>query len=249
MISVIPYRIVLKSILTLGFSLGLAAIGNSPVLAQRLPLSEELTDLTSVTGNQLLQESEAQADYIALTSHFVTQVNQAYCGVASIAMVLNALGIPAPETTAWNQNYFTQTNVLDEQTATIIPAALIQRQGLTLEELGQIFARHGVGVDRFHGADVSLGQFRQLLVQNLQTPQDFIVINYLRRAIGQESGGHISPIAAYHEATDQVLVLDVSRYKYPPVWVSTETLWQAINTVDSVSDQTRGFLLVTPPAP
>ncbi len=42
------------------------------------------------------------------------------------------------------------------------------------------------------------------------------------------------------------LILDVSRYKYPPVWVKASELWQAMVTVDSVSGKTRGFVLVSP---
>lgn len=99
------------------------------------------------------------------------------------------------------------------------------------------------------GSDVSLDEFRRLIRTNLETPGNYVLINYLRRTIGQERGGHISPLAAYDADTDQFLILDVSRYdvsryKYPPVWVQAETLWQAINTVDSVSNQTRGFLLI-----
>jgi hypothetical protein len=44
-----------------------------------------------------------------------------------------------------------------------------------------------------------------------------VIVNYLRKAIGQEKGGHISPLAAYDAETDRFLILDVSRYKYPPV--------------------------------
>ncbi len=68
---------------------------------------------------------------------------------------------------------------------------------------------------------------------------------YLRRSIGQERGGHISPLAAYNADTDQVLILDVSRYKYPPVWVEVEDLWNAVNTVDSVSGLTRGVVVIS----
>ncbi|MEB3210892.1 MAG: phytochelatin synthase family protein, partial [Leptolyngbyaceae bacterium] len=77
-------------------------------------------------------------------------------------------------------------------------------------------------------------------------PDNYVVVNYLRRAIAQERGGHISPIGAYDADTDQFLIMDVSRYKYPPVWVSAEALWSATNTVDFVSGRTRGFLLITP---
>jgi hypothetical protein len=39
--------------------------------------------------------------------------------------------------------------------------------------------------------------------------------------------------------------MDVSRYKYPPVWVKTADLWKAMNTVDSTAAKTRGFVLVS----
>jgi len=72
-----------------------------------------------------------------------------------------------------------------------------------------------------------------------------VLVNYLRRTIGQERGGHISPLAAYDAETDRFLVLDVSRYKYPPVWVRAQDLYAAMNMPSSDSqNRTRGFLLV-----
>jgi hypothetical protein len=35
-----------------------------------------------------------------------------------------------------------------------------------------------------------------------------VIVNYLRNAIGQEWGGHISPLAAYDADTDRFLILD-----------------------------------------
>lgn len=95
---------------------------------------------------------------------------------------------------------------------------------MTLAELAGIFESYPVKADIYYGSDVTLEDFRQLIAENLAEPGNFVVINYLRRAIAQESGGHISPIAAYDADTDQFLILDVSRYKYPPVWVSAEAL-------------------------
>ncbi|MES0880085.1 phytochelatin synthase family protein [Roseibium sp. SCP14] len=41
------------------------------------------------------------------------------------------------------------------------------------------------------------------------------------------------------------LILDVVRYKYPPVWVDAATLFDAMNTTDSDNnDQTRGNVTV-----
>lgn len=74
------------------------------------------------------------------------------------------------------------------------------------------------------------------------------MINYLRAAIGQEKGGHISPLAAYDADTDRFLILDVSRYKYPPVWVEAADLFAAMNTEDSDNEnRTRGFVLISKP--
>ena len=224
-------------------TLGLIGIAR-PLASQTLPLPDHLVPLTSAEGQVLLRDSEALADYVPLTSQFVTQVNQAFCGVASMAMVLNALGVAAPLAPQWERNYFTQENLFNEQTEAIIGQEAIARQGLTLAELAGILQTYPVTAEIHYGSEVSLEEFRDRIRDNLETPGNYVLINYLRRAIGQERGGHISPLAAYDADTDQFLILDVSRYKYPPVWVQAETLWESINTVDSVSGRTRGFLLV-----
>lgn len=72
----------------------------------------------------------------------------------------------------------------------------------------------------------------------------WLIVNYHRTGVGQKGGGHFSPIAAYHEKSDSFLVYDVARYKYPPSWVNTKELWNAMNTIDSDSGKTRGYLLV-----
>ena len=83
--------------------------------------------------------------------------------------------------------------------------------------------------------------------QALSTPNQYVIVNYLRRSIGQERGGHISPLAAYDADTDRFLVLDVSRYKYPPVWVQAADLYAAMNTPDSDNqNRTRGFVWSLP---
>jgi len=233
-------------VLSLLLSTGISwVMAHSKLAAQTLPLPEQLTPLTSPEGQQLLQDSEGQADFIPLMSQFVTQTNQAFCGIASMVMVLNALAVPAPEAPEWERKYFTQDNLFNDRTEAVIPRETVEQQGLTLAELAGIMASYPVQVEMHHGSDISLEAFRGRIATNLAEPNNYVLINYLRRAIGQERGGHISPVAAYDADTDQFLILDVSRYKYPPVWVKAETLWQATNTVDSVSGKTRGFLLVS----
>jgi hypothetical protein len=116
---------------------------------------------------------------------------------------------------------------------------------MTLDQLGGLLASYDVRVKVYHASGTNLAEFRKLAAENLKQPGNFIIINYLRKEIGQERGGHISPLAAYNELTDRFLIMDVSRYKYPPVWVKTADLWKAMNTVDSTAGKTRGFVLVS----
>ena len=100
-------------------------------------------------------------------------------------------------------------------------------------------------VNVYHATDTSLEEFRKQAAENLKKPQNFVLVNYLRKEIGQEKGGHISPLAAYNEQTDRFLILDVSRYKYPPVWVKTADLWKAMLTHDLSSNKSCGFVFVS----
>ena len=215
-------------------------------IAQTLPLSENLINFNSSAGEKLLVESQARQDYFPLSINFITQENQAYCGVASMVMVLNALEVSPPKASNYgNYRLFTQENFFDNPaTGKVIAANTVRRMGMTLEQLAGLLASYEVQTEVYHGGDVTLAQFRALVVENLEEKDNFVLVNYLRKAIAQERGGHISPIAAYHAATDRFLILDVSRYKYPPVWVKAEELWQAMATADRVSGKTRGFVLI-----
>ena len=222
-------------------------IASGSVLGQTLPLPRNLIAFNSAEGERLLLESKAREDYWNLSTQFVTQNNQAYCGVASMVMVLNALRVPAPIAFAYRPyRTFTQENFFDnDQTKKVIAPQVVSRQGMTLEQLSQLLGSYPVDAKVYHSTDSSLEEFRQLVVKNLQQPGNYVLVNYLRRSIGQETGGHISPLAAYNQQSDRFLILDVSRYKYPPVWVKAASLWQAMNTEDSVSKKTRGFVLVS----
>jgi hypothetical protein len=237
-------RVFTSSLKVIGLSLCLAA-GN--VAAQTLPLPEPLVSLNSEPGARLLLESEANRAYWPLSIQFVTQKNQAYCGVASLVMVLNALGIPAPTTPEFEPfKTFTQDNLLNEGTEKILPKEVLAKIGMTLDQIGGILNSYLVKADVRHAADTSLDEFRTQATQALNSPNQYVIVNYLRRTIGQERGGHISPLAAYDAETDRFLVLDVSRYKYPPVWVKAEDLFAAMNTPDSDNDnRTRGYVLVS----
>ena len=214
--------------------------------AETLPVPPNLVAFDTPEGEALLVGAESRKDYFSLAQHFVTQRNQAFCGVASVAMVLNALAVPAPPApTLAPFSTFDQENVLQAKTEAVVPRSTIEKIGMTLDQLGGIFSAYGLKVQVVHAADTELEEFRRRAAEELASPGGFVVVNYLRAAIGQEKGGHISPLAAYDADADRFLILDVSRYKYPPVWVTAADLFAAMNTTDSDNEnRTRGFVVV-----
>jgi hypothetical protein len=219
----------------------------SGVSAQTLSLPSNLIDLRSPQGEALLLETRALDAYFPISIAFETQKTQAYCGVASIVMVLNAIRAPAPTTPEYQPyNIFTQDNVLTDKTDTILPRGVLAQQGMTLDQLGQILGLYPLSVDVRHAAPSGLDEFRKTASAYLASKDHFVLVNYLRKALGEERGGHISPLAAYDEKADRFLILDVARYKYPPVWVSSSDLFDAMNTPDAANEnKTRGYVLIS----
>jgi Phytochelatin synthase len=215
--------------------------------ADTLPLPDNLTGFSTHDGEVYFAESDAREAYFPLASNFLTQETPAYCGVASIVMVLNALGVPAPAVPEYGPySTFTQDNVLSERTEAILPRETLARQGMTLDQIGGILATQPVKAEVHHAADSSIEEFRSLASAYLGEPGHFVIVNYLRKALGEQIGGHISPLAAYDAKADRFLILDVARYKYPPIWVRTADLFAAMNTPDAANDnKTRGFVTVT----
>ncbi len=215
--------------------------------ADTLPLPDNLTGFSTRDGEVYFAESDAHEAYFPLADNFLTQKTQSYCGVASIVMVLNALGLPAPAVPEYEPyRTFTQDNVLNERTDAVLPRQTLARQGMTLDQLGGILATLPVKAEVHHASDSSVEEFRKLASAYLRESGHFVIVNYLRKALGEKLGGHISPLAAYDGKADRFLILDVARYKYPPVWVKTADIFAAMNTPDAVNDnKTRGFVLVT----
>lgn len=97
---------------------------------QTLPLPPSLIRIDSEAGAQLLIDSQARRAYWPLSVHFLTQKNQAYCGVASIVIVLNALAVKAPPAPGYEPfATFTQDNLLDDRTESILPQQTLLNRG------------------------------------------------------------------------------------------------------------------------
>jgi hypothetical protein len=202
-----------------------------------------LVALDTPEGEKLLAESNARVDFFRLMDSFVTQERSSDCGIASAVAVLNALPIAAPDTEVGKQ--YTQTNFFGEAARKVYPPESAAKGGLTIDQLADLLQTHPVHAEVVHASDLSLDEMRARLAKNLATADDYVIVNYDRGGVGQETMGHISPLGAYHAASDRFLLLDVARYKYPPVWVKADALFAAMRTNDIVSGKSRGFLTIT----
>ncbi|MGL4400426.1 MAG: phytochelatin synthase family protein [Luteolibacter sp.] len=215
--------------------------------AQNLSGAPRLVELDSDEGVRMLDESASKRDFFLLVRYFNTQQNMAYCGVASSVMILNALPIPKPQGGAFASfPFYTQENFFSTKASAVKSAEKVASEGMTLAELTDLLNTHpGVKAEKTYASATTLDAFRAAAYESLNLEASYVAVNYLRKALGQNSGGHISPLAAYHKQKDAFLILDVSQYKYPPVWVSTADLWKAMEEKDAEAGKTRGFVVVS----
>jgi hypothetical protein len=196
-------------------------------------LPEHTISMHSERGSDLLHESDYSTDYGPLDEHLRAQVYRSYCGVATGTAVAGAFGAEARQATFF-----------EETTSPPISSWNAFFSGLTLRELADLLEARDYEVKVRYAGETSAEAFRREARANLDSTGDFVVVNYLRSAAGQEGGGHISPLGAYHAGSDRLLVLDTARYKYPPFWITADRLFEAMATEDDASGQTRGYLLV-----
>lgn len=200
----------------------------------------------SAAGKTLRARIPADADYWQLSPVFAVQMTQSYCSVASAVTVLNAMPIKKPVDPAYAPYaYFTQSNFFTPEVIKIISPQTVLAMGMTREQMVETLTRHGVNASSIAGDTLDDEKLRSLLQKALGDDGRFVLANYLRANLGQVGGGHWSVLAAFDAQSDSVLILDVAKYKYTPVWVGISTLRQAIATIDTASNKARGLVIVS----
>ncbi len=210
---------------------------------------DELVYFLTPQSEQLFETASETGDFYPLIARFVSETRQTFCGIASSVMVLNALEIPPPIAPQWYPSqYWSEDNIFTqpvlEKVATV---QAIEDGGITLDQLEVLLETSGAKVERVFAGETDLDAFRTAAIAALQDPNAYLVVNVSRAVLGQggvDGGGHISPVAAYNAEQDRFLFLDVARYKYLPSWITAERLYAAMNTIDTTSKKTRGYVVV-----
>lgn len=210
----------------------------------RRPLPAPAIAFGSDEGLRLFEEALAAStmgSYFRLAEQFHTQAEPAFCGLASLVMVLNALAVDPQR--QWKGVWRWYSESLLECCE---PLAVVKERGITLGKLACTARCNSLDVDVVV-ADRDITQafrdtVRRVCSQPAHSASEFVVAAYSRRGLEQTGEGHFSPIAGYHAATDRVLIMDTARFKYPPHWVPVDALAACMREFDKETNKPRGFM-------
>lgn len=198
----------------------------------------------SPEGLSRLQRSDAKENFWKLIRFYEAQIRLTYCSVATSVITLNALSITSPKSQFLGKyQIFTQEEFFSESVSGVIDQNDVAERGMTLEELATVLKVFPITVFKYEAQYLPQEEIRDLLIAALKNPNQCVLALYQRKELKQEGGGHWSPIAAYDVKSDSFLVLDVARFKYPPVWIDAAAFINSMQTTN-VYDQSRGFIII-----
>eukprot|EP00467_Chlorarachnion_reptans_P022901 CAMPEP_0114510510 /NCGR_PEP_ID=MMETSP0109-20121206/13837_1 /TAXON_ID=29199 /ORGANISM="Chlorarachnion reptans, Strain CCCM449" /LENGTH=567 /DNA_ID=CAMNT_0001689845 /DNA_START=80 /DNA_END=1783 /DNA_ORIENTATION=- len=177
--------------------------------------------------------------YFPLAEQFRTQDEPAFCGLSTLTMVLNALSIDPGRIWKGGWRWFSE-----EMLDCCESLERIRKQGIAFDKLACLASCNGAAVEtwRARGLDSDEEHLRQAVKEACSTSTHFLIACYSRSVLGQTGEGHFSPIAAYHEESDMVLIMDTARFKYPPHWVPLKLLVKAMQKEVEDSGKPRGYM-------
>ncbi|KAL3724432.1 hypothetical protein ACJRO7_029578 [Eucalyptus globulus] len=214
-------------------------------LYRRVLPSPPAIDFASDEGKKLFIEAiqaGTMEGFYKLISYFQTQSEPAYCGLASLSMVLNALAIDPGRKWKGPWRWY-------DESMLGCPKELkkIKAEGISFGNAVHWARRAGAEVEAFQTSQTDVDFFRQSVKKCFSLDNCHLVSSYHRAGLEQTGAGHFSPIGGYHAGSDMVLILDVARFKYRPHWVPLTLLWEAMDTVNKTTGQRRGFMLISKP--
>lgn len=226
----------------------------------RRPLPESCVAFSSKRGRLLLGQAlqeKGLKSYFPLAENFITQSEPAFCGIGSLAMSLNGLGIDPGKTWKGVWRWYDEAMV-----ECCVPLSTFN-DGISFEDYGNLARCNGCDAQQWRADESNLGHFRSIVrrvtledsastsssdaqdeVESGRT-SEVLTVAYQRRVLEQTGDGHFSPVGAFVPSEDMVLVMDVARFKYPPHWVPLELLWEAMSSINEWNGRSRGYFLLS----
>lgn len=233
--------------------LGAVAPGMTGQFYQRMLPAEQIA-FASHVGRGMFREALAAGtmeNYFFLAEQFRTQDEPTFCGLATLAMVLNALRIDPMRTWKGAWRWFNEQNL-----GCCADVNKVREQGLSYDMFEQLASCNGARTTARRAPVAKSTRSRQSFVDEFRATvratsrsweRECVVVCYSREALGQSGAGHFSPIGGYHEESDMVLIMDVASFKYPPHWASLEAVVEGMFQLDSQTGRPRGYLQLRAP--
>lgn len=196
--------------------------------------------LTSDEGKALFEDSknEYKEVFWRISQNFEAQEKTNSCGIASVVVAMNTLGIDDPN----HKARWTQEGFFTEPVQQVVPLNIIDQRGMNLRELKAALETFHVRSAIYYWNQYSEDEMRRIIEDALLDPDKVVIANYFRPALGLPGEGHYSPIAMYNNAADSVLMMDVAEYCPPPAWVKVDDL---LLSMQPVRGKVRGFLVIS----
>ena len=192
--------------------------------------------------------------YWSIAPHLIQQSTDSSCSLATAVMLINAvrgrdgrlrIGEPASE-----------ASLLDRLNDTTWRAEVAQGgKGLGLTEFAaameRALAAYGcaeawtIAIQPVTDAEAAISGLRGALMA-MESAGGFIAVNFhldLFYGDGVDVG-HFSPLGAYDAARDLVLMLDVYKKDYEPMWAPLPRLAKAMATLSRKTGEPRGYAVV-----
>lgn len=202
----------------------------------------------STEGQHRFESCSLTPIFWKLTRFYESQTNLTYCGIASAVIALNALGVHPPKSKHLGEfTLFTQEEFFTPQVLSVIQQEQVDTFGVSLLDLTKILQTFLLKVQSYEAIGREHHVMRSILQAALTQPNQCILASYSRPALEQIGQAHWSPVAAYDATSDSFLVLDVARFKYPPVWIAASALFNAMQTT-TPKGKSRGFIIIETPS-
>lgn len=212
-------------------------------------------DLVPLRMDHSYLRSTPESAYWSIAPHLIQQATDSSCSLATAVMLINAvrgreghLRIAGP---------VSESSLLDRMGDEAWRTAVAQDgKGLSLTEFAAAMERALLSCECAGGwsvvtapvtdAGAALAGLRAALIEMETGRGGFMATNFhldLFYGDGVDVG-HFSPIGAYDSARDLVLVLDVYKKDYEPVWAPLPRLANAMATQSRKTGEPRGYAVV-----
>ncbi|KAL7505720.1 hypothetical protein ACHAXN_003158 [Cyclotella atomus] len=230
-------------------SASLAAAMSTTFYRRQLP--ETVVSFSSNEGRSIFASAMATGGtraFFALIEQLQTQPEPAYCGLTTLVIVLNALAVDPRRLWKGPWRWYEESML-----NCCVDLEEVKETGISFDTFVCLAKCQGLGVDATRASDSSLDDFRQAVKQictdqttsSCAHPTSFLIVSYTRKVLRQTGTGHFSPIGAYDEASDSVLLLDTARFKYGPHWVKLDLLFDALIPLDPSTGKSRGYMILS----